>query len=449
MVKIKATFKSRLKRAVGIFSSKRPLRVRIVMRQQRSTLWFLSLSAANMSHGGLSVLIPLMILALNGTVVDVSLALSLNNFMLVLGAYFFGHVSDAYGDRKTVFIFSLGVVTAASALMFFSDSLLEVSLLFGAVGFASAAMQPSVNLVIVETFPKSLWGRVFGRSSSYSVLGMSLGTITGATLTSLTDLRMVFLIYSASSLVAMVLAYRLMPEPEITFERNLLVAFEDVFRHRLMNLPLLFLRVPSPNDFKAFWRMIKSSLSRRIPLLYFLSLVFWVSSSIFFTSFTPFLKVYGASDSEVFAAWTSVFMVNAVSFNFAASVARKLGEENAASLGAFLRSFGTLLATIIAFLPRVVNIFLPALLVLVFMGISFTIAMTSFSTLVFRTLQAGKQGGMLGIYSALTGAGILAGSLVSGYTSASLGYSVTFGISTSLFILIGFLIRYAGRLPYA
>lgn len=55
--------------------------------------------------------------------------------------------------------------------------------------------------------------------------------------------------------------------------------------------------------------------------------------------------------------------------------------------------------------------------------------------MVFNTLHSGRQGSSLGVYGALVGIATMLGSLLSGFTSFYLGYSITF-IIAAIFLAV-------------
>jgi MFS family permease len=75
-----------------------------------------------------------------------------------------------------------------------------------------------------------------------------------------------------------------------------------------------------------------------------------------------------------------------------------------------------------------------SMLVTAVTGTAYALYNTSSSILLFRSLPPGKQGELLGLYSALTGIAAFAGAIASGYLSLQFGYGVTFSMATVLVI---------------
>jgi MFS family permease len=164
-------------------------------------------------------------------------------------------------------------------------------------------------------------------------------------------------------------------------------------------------------------------------------MLFFGSASLFFTSFTPFLKSQRLMDFQVFIVYMLLFATNTVSFFYAGRVADRLGRKRAAAVSILLRGLALFSALALLLISETSQLIAASVVILAVVGMSFTFANTAASMLLFDSLQPGKQGEMLGIYSALTGTGLLIGAFASGFLSFHLGYAVTF-IAAGLVVLI-------------
>jgi MFS family permease len=72
-------------------------------------------------------------------------------------------------------------------------------------------------------------------------------------------------------------------------------------------------------------------------------------------------------------------------------------------------------------------------------GFAYSVYYSASNTMLFNTLRGGRQGASLGVYSALVGVATLLGSLVSGFTSFFLGFSITFIIAAVFLAVSGWL----------
>lgn len=114
-------------------------------------------------------------IAQNGYDKTVSLVFQiLSSLALLLGALFFGHLSDRFGRRRVMIAGGLGMVVAFFA--FFPLALSHINLvtavLFIAIGFIAAAAQGPLPALIGEQFPASM--RFSGTSVTYQI-GAAIG----------------------------------------------------------------------------------------------------------------------------------------------------------------------------------------------------------------------------------------------------------------------------------
>lgn len=383
------------------------------------------------------MLLPLYVLQLGGSVIDVGNVAAVGNAALIPGSLIWGRVADFYGARRMILVVSFAGLTGIFVLMYLANSLIAVLLLYAVFSFLIAAIAPVVNLLVMETFTKQMWSRMFARTSFFITVGLVLGTFPGIFWTRQLDLplRSYLILCIALSIPSVILAIKLIPEPRITFERSILPTSPGSMLLRLLSVPLLFVKFPTASDFNSFWKLIRGGIDRELPLLYTVMFLFFTSASMFFTQYPALLKQRGISDDEVFLSFFYVFLVNAVSFPIAGKLAQ-VGKETKVSTAAMaLRIAAILLASAIAYFAD--GPLLPATFVIfTLMSISFTFSNTANSTLFFNTLGAEKQGELLGVYSALTGVGLFLGSLASGYVSFGYGFGANF-VLAALLLSIG------------
>ena len=79
-------------------------------------------------------------------------------------------------------------------------------------------------------------------------------------------------------------------------------------------------------------------------------------------------------------------------------------------------------------------------------GFAYSVYYTASNTMVFNSLHGGRQGSSLGVYSALVGIATMLGSLISGFTSFFLGYSITFLIAAMLLAVSAWLASLLGHI---
>jgi len=233
------------------------------------------------------------------------------------------------------------------------------------------------------------------------------------------------------SVISAVLATFMIKEPSIMFERQAIAMNKPSFFHRLLAVPVFFLRVPRLNDFRRVFRNIKYELTRQVPILYFSIFMFYLAAGLFNTSLVPSLTANNLSSFLIFLVTTVAMLIQIISFKYAGSYTEKKSLVEAAVGGLLLRSACYGFVGLSLYIITGAWFFVPVLIFYpLAAGIAYSVYYTASNTMVFNTLHSGRQGSSLGVYSALVGVATLMGSLISGLTSFFFGFSTTFIIAS-------------------
>lgn len=402
-------------------------------QRQKSASWLDAIIPFNIAFGPVGTLVPLLILHLDGTVIDVALAITLFNAVGIPAALVWGFVIDRFHQRKTVVAASY---IAAAAILFsflFATTGYGVSLLYAAFSFAISASTTPLNLLVMETEQKSKWASAFARFSMITSLGQTVGLILSIFWGLLLPLTYLVVILGILSVISAILSLMRIKEPNVVFEPQAIALNRPSFYHRILALPLFFLRVPHWNDFKRLFRNVRLELTRQVPILYFSIFVFYIATGIFNTSIVPSMDAHGVSSFLIFLVTTVGMVIQIVSFRYAGPYIEKRSPVKAAISGLVLRSLGYGSIGFSFFLISGMLFVLPTLLFYpLAAGFAYAVYYTASNTMVFNTLHNGREGASLGVYSALVGIGMMLGSFVSGFTSFFLGYSLTFFLAAVL-----------------
>ena len=150
---------------------------------------------------------------------------------------------------------------------------------------------------------------------------------------------------------------------------------------------------------------MRSVFTRHLPLLYMSFFLFFTASNLFFTSYTPFLKSREMDDTGVFIIFTSTLHSSGGDLPDHWVERAPVSEKIAVAVSAlWLRTVGILaaFATVLLTLHNS-TLMIASIASIAMIGTAFAFFNTSSSVLLFRALPQGKQGELLGIYSALTG----------------------------------------------
>jgi predicted MFS family arabinose efflux permease len=93
--------------------------------------------------------------------------------------------------------------------------------------------------------------------------------------------------------------------------------------------------------------------------------------------------------------------------------------------------FGIVLAVAAAFLlvSNPASVLVMTLVAFVAVDVGFSIWSTTTTSSLFKIIPNGRAGSVLGVNSAITGAGLLIGSIAAGEVAATLGYGITFALA--------------------
>jgi MFS family permease len=402
------------------------------VQTMKPAAWVDAILPFNIAFGPVGTLIQLLILNLQGTVLDVAFAIALFSAVGVPAAVFWGFVTDRFQRRKTIIVASYLATAAILVSFLFANTGYLVSLLYAAFSFATSASTTPLNLLIMETERKQKWATAFARFSMVTSIGQTVGLLLSVGWGLFFSLNYLVVPLAILSTISAALAVLMIKEPSIVFERQAIALNKPSFFHRILAVPVFFLRVPRLNDFKRFFRDIKYELTRQVPILYLSIFMFYLASGLFNTSLIPALKANNLSSFLIFLVMTVALLIQIIAFKYAGPYIEKKSPVKAAVGGLALRSicYGFLGVSLyiisgVWFLAPVL-IFYPLAA-----GIAYSVYYTASNTMVFNTLHGGRQGSSLGVYSALVGVATLLGSLVSGFASFFLGFATTFVIAAA------------------
>jgi MFS family permease len=392
--------------------------------------WINSVLPISIALGPVSTIIQLFILNMHGTVIEVSLAITLYNTVSIPAAMFWGFATDRARKRRPIIIVSYLATAGIFVLFFAARTFYSVSLLYALFSFATTASTTPLNLLIMETVRKQKWASAFARLSMISSIGNTIGLVLCLGWSFVFSLTYIVLALAILSLISAGLSVLMISEPKVIFERNIIALTKPSFFHRLKVIPYLFLRIPGLNDFRRVFKALKCEVTRHVPLLYLSIFAFYLGTGIFNTSIVPSLHANHASNLLIFLATTIAMVVQVVSFRFAGPYTEKKSPAKAAVASLILRSACYGLLGVSVYLVAGIWFLAPVLILYpLAAGLAYSIYYTASNTMVFNTLGQTNQGSSLGVYSALVAIATMIGSLVSGFSSFYLGFYTTFIIA--------------------
>jgi MFS family permease len=402
--------------------------------------WIYSVIPINVALGPIGTLVQLLILNLHGSVIDIGLAITLFNAVSIPSSILWGLLTDRYHKRNPVLILSYLLIAGAIGLLWLTVTIHGIEILYAIISFFSAASATPLNLLIMETQPKSRWTSAFAKLSMASSIGVTLGLLLGVAWGDFLPLNLIMIPLAGLSVASAVISFLTIPEPSVGFERVMMVLVRRSFYERLLALPILFLRIPRASDFTRVFRSMRFELTREPLLLYMSIIAFYLSSGIYNTSLVPSLYQAKITNSEVFLILLAGIIVTTIAFNSIAPRVEKRSLKETAVSGLTLRAICYILLGISAYLFTG-GLYLGANLILypISGGIAYAAYYAASNVMIFNSLGADKHGSTLGVYSALVGFATMIGSFVSGFISFYEGYYTTFIIAGLIMVSAGVL----------
>ena len=397
----------------------------------------------NASIGPISTLITLQIISLGGNALDVAYVISLGNLILIPSSIFWGFEADKMSRKKQILI-SFSGTTASLFLLSYPGSIPLIGLGYSLLVFTSTASSTPFNMLVMESAEKKEWGRLFSRFSLLSSLGTLLGLLISTFLVRYFRIYQLILLLAIIMGITTTVSIKILPNPVITFERTAILHHKESFFTRLLHLPLIFLHLPNPHNFKMFRlkRLLRKPINY-VPLLYLAIVIFYISSGIFNTVYPASLYVKGLDKSEALAVITIGMVFQIIGFRLAEKAISKRDEKEIAYKSLLLRAFSYISLGVGALLFYGLGILVLGLIFYpLAAGIAFSMYYSASNTLIFKIVGERSQGKNLGVYSTVVGIALFTGSLISGYITHYLGYGIDFITAGILLLISSFIFRY-------
>ncbi|MBS3926593.1 MAG: MFS transporter [Nitrosarchaeum sp.] len=419
---------------------------------ENSKKWVFFVLPSSITAEGLHIVIPLYVLFLGGSVVDVGIVVGLHYALSAIGAVFWGKIIDKYHIKRSILITCFSAITVCSVGLFFTNNLNLIFVISSIAGFFIIGKSPVTQVLVMESVPNNQWSRLFTQISIITSFGSLTAFLAGSIWDLFFDLKPYFLFCAIMSFAAIILSIKVGSKSII--ERHTVVhsihGIRHIFNHNRLHFQLIFTKIPHPHDFKPIISIFQRKMSHEIGILFLTNFLFYFGSNIFFTAFIPFLKEYRFTNSEVFLVYMVQTIVLLVIFFFVPRLISKITEEYATQIAYLPRILGIIVAASLIPSMMGVNSLLTAIISTSLMVSAFSIFSVSNSIILFKAIPKGFEGRYLGVNSFMVGVGIFLGALTAGYVSNALSYSAAFiiAISILLFSLLMFRIYLKHRLSH-
>jgi MFS family permease len=415
------------------------------MSSAKNSKWIWYLFPSNIVTQGLSTVIPLYVIFLGGNIGEIAIIVAMQNGASAFGSIFWGKVIDRFHVRRAVLLVSFFVVMLCSLMMYFTNSINVLYVISPILGFFIVGKNPVAQLLVMESIHKNQWRWLFARTSMIGTFGMLSAMIIGAIGSVYFDLKPYFLICAASCVATMGLSMTI-KESQFHLERSSIAHSIHGLRYVFSHFHFEFPRIPEMYDYKHIITIFKGRVTDEIGVFYITNFLFYLGSNIYFTAFTPFLKNYGFSNSDVFLIYVIQTAAMISVFFLAPRFISKMGEERSISLSYVPRIAAVVIAGL--FIPITIGqgSFVVAIISASLMVIAFSIFSTATSIIFFKSIPHGFEGKYLGVNSSITTVGLFIGALCTGQLADSFGYTIAYAVASGIlvasFVLFRVYLRY-------
>ena len=220
---------------------------------QQKNSWVWSVPPLNAAFQAFSTLAPLYVLHLGGGVVQVSLVTTVYHVALIPASIFWGSMTDRLARRRFFFVFCYVGSTIVFFVMYLLPTIPAFALLYGALGMVIGANSTAASLLIMETSEKKNWMHSYGRLSLVANIGAAAGLAVGLVwTTALLPLGAMLLFCSASTVLSIILSFRLVPEPQVTLESSQLsfhpLGYASRIYHSMASVVQHVITPPTPKE---------------------------------------------------------------------------------------------------------------------------------------------------------------------------------------------------------
>jgi MFS family permease len=391
-------------------------------------MWRLGFFLHEMAFGLLSVFIPLyVVLQLNGSLVEFGIMTSVALFCGIPASFFWGYICDRT-RRYRVYILlsflSMAVILFAFTL---TTSVFLFIVLFVILQMLHVAHESPKNVLIAEHYSREEWEKSYASYEGLTEIGWLLGLLLGF-LTAVFGISSAPTLYMCAGLnfAAFVLSIFLVADPLMIFERRLVGIERRIdFTYRgvenasdLMN-----------GNYSGGVIRQENFISFGIALM-----LFMLATGIFFTPLPIFFERQLSFPSSMIFL---VYMVNSGGAVLGYIVARHGSPYSNAKtqIRRIVLFRGLLVFLLVAAVDLFVSSTVFAGIILVALGFAYAVYYVLMLALSMELVPQGKNA----VFDVLVGMGAAAGSFLGPYLAALFGFTPTFLLAGSLF-LVAFLV---------
>ncbi|HUC38757.1 MAG TPA: MFS transporter [Candidatus Acidoferrum sp.] len=382
---------------------------------------------------GLSIVIPLLILSLKGTVYDVGVAIAAYYLVSVPSSIIWGRLVDKLGRMKIFILLSLLGTLPVILILYIAGHVAFLEFDYGLYALMATAASPAINILVMGTRVNPSLPKYFSKYSIMSIIGGIIAYFAGLFVAYHTiSYYLDFLL--GLNVIALAMAYILVKKmPKRALSKERLEAAHRAFPIlRLISaLPHLMTGMPL---IEKIHKSLRKKRTRSIYTLLIAVALFNLGSVMFNTAYVPYLRYFGITYSNIFLInvinGIAQLLIYAVVLYFVTQVVLKRYYTLATitrSVSYFVAIIPIFVFTSLAFQINIIAYFIA--------GLAYAYWNISSSVVVYNHVRGRHKGYYIGMWVALLGLSAIIGAFGSGTISAAIGYQYTFSIAILLNII--------------
>jgi MFS family permease len=396
-------------------------------------MWRLGFFFHEMAFGLLSVFLPLYIIAIGGSLIDIGIMAAAALFFAIPSSYVWGYVCDKTRRYKRYILVSFLSLTVLLYLFTVTTNIWLLIILYSIMSIFHAAHEPPKNVLIAELYSHEKWQKTFALYEGFTETGWLIGLLSGFLMSTYgIGVTFTLLLCIGLNAAAFSLSLFLITDPLLVFERGLVRLEKTIdFAYKGVFIASKMLDGLSINE-----RLKRENLGALCGGL----VLFSLATGILFTPLPIFFsKGLGLSASLVFLMYVLNSGGGVVGYLLVSGrPSQPTGKSRIGEIVMF-RSALTFLLIVLTQVPTY-SILLAAV-ILILMGFAyalFLVYMLSSSMELIPTRKAG-------LFNVLVGIGGACGSFIGPLLAQSSGFAYVFVTAGTIFLLACIALEFSGN----
>jgi len=399
--------------------------------------WFWVVFPANAAMAAFGTMLPLYVLSLGGTVLEVGSFVGIFTAVGIPASLFWGVLSDNPSRRRIFFTTTYAGMALSFVLMFELPTLGWLGILYAFLGFMIVANSSAANVLLMERMEEKSWVSGVAGISTLANLGALFGLATSIAVVDYTALSYILIFATAMSILSLLLTFLLISDPQTAATGDGGHAPDADWARPTIAGGGRRLGEFSKNLIRPFVTIY----GRAMPLFFLSTFFFNLAMAYLNVSYIPFLSVNGVPPGLIFVVPLMSTAMQVATYVYVNRFMGKFGRIRVGEASIFFMMVLYILIATSGIVARGVFFILFNLLSYALAGLVFALWNSSTAVSLFVQIDPDQRGSIMGGYIGLSGLGSLAGSFLSGATSFYIGYVTTF-VAAAILMGVALLLRY-------